>query len=162
MSDKQNTDQELLSFINEARRFLGAIDSPEWIGSAELTDAEHIEEMTSILRISREAHDLPERTVMHSVRSSRTGLIMASTGHTPRAADRARFLTGLLTALPRLLEGIEASLVREALTEVRINELIQSNNDKLFENRDQRQTIRQLQAQVGHLLSTIPTPVEAS
>jgi hypothetical protein len=141
MSDKQNKDQELLSFVNEARRFLGAIDSPEWVGSAELTDAEHIEEMSSILRLSRASHDLPERTVMHSVRSFKTGLIMAATGHTPRAADRARFLTGLLTALPRLLEGIETSLA---------------------ENREQRQTIRQLQAQVDHLLSTIPSPVEAS
>jgi len=162
MSDKHNTDQELLSFINEARRFLEPIDKPEWVGSAELTDAEHIAEMTTILEISRKEHELPERTVMHSVRAEGTGLMMAVTGNTPRAADRARFLTGLLTALPRLLEGIEASMVREALMEGRIKELIESNNEKLFENRAQRDMIRQLRAQVRHLLSTIPTPVEAS
>ena len=129
MSDKHNTDQELLSFINEARRFLEPIDKPEWVGSSELTDAEHIAEMTTILEISRKAHELPERTVMHSVRAEGTGLMMAVTGNTPRAADRARFLTGLLTALPRLLEGIEASMVREALMEGRIKELIESNNE---------------------------------
>ena len=162
MSDKQNTDQELLSFISVSRRFLEAINSPEWVASAEQTDADHIAEMASILSISRVSHDLAEKTVMHSVRSAETGMTLVATGNTPRAADRAKFLTGLLTALPRLLDGIEASLVRETLMEARINELIQSNNDKLFENSDQQQKIQQLRAQVDHLLSTIPTPAEAA
>lgn len=38
----------------------------------------------------------------------------------------------------------------------RVDELLQSNNEKLFENREQRQTIRKLQAQVAFLLETIP------
>ena len=162
MSDKQNADQGLISFINKSRRFLSLIGTPEWVVSAELTDAEHLEEMSSNLRITRERHELPERTVMSSVWSAETELTMAITGNTPSADERARFLTGLLTALPHLLEGIEASMVREAMMDGRIKELIQSNNDKLFENRNQRKTIRQLQAQVEHLLSTIPTNPEKS
>jgi hypothetical protein len=32
---------------------------------------------------------------------------LALTGNTPDAAERARFLTGLMQALPRLLQAIE-------------------------------------------------------
>jgi hypothetical protein len=156
MSDKNNTDQELLSFIREARRFLKFVQHPEWVGSAENTDAEHIAEFTTTLGISRESKCLPEKTVMHQVRSTETGLVLAITGNTPDAAERARFLTGMIAALPRLLEGIEAFMVRDVFMGARIKELLESNNEKLFENREQRQTILQLQAQVDLLLKAIP------
>lgn len=156
MNDNQNTQQELLSFIREARRFMQTIENPEWVGSVALTDEEHLAELAEQLRVSRNVHVLPEKTEMHSVRAAGTGLVYAFTGNTALAAQRARFLTGLLTSLPRLLEGIEASLVREVFMDARINELLESNNEKLFENRAQRQTIRQLQAQVELLLKSIP------
>lgn len=159
MTDKNDT-QELLSFISEARRFMKSITEPEWTCSQLLTDDDHLSEMKAQLECSRNVHSLPEKTEMHSVRSAGTGLVYAYTGNTPNAADRARFLTGLLTALPRLLEGIEASLVREAFMDARIKELIESNNEKLMENREQRQEIRQLKAQVDLLLKSIPVEPE--
>lgn len=161
MSDKNNTDQELLSFIREARRFLRLVQNPEWVVSAENTDAEHIDELTATLAISRESSNLPEKTVMHKVQNAQTGLILAITGNTPDAAERARFLTGIIAALPRLLEGIEAFMVRDAFMQARIKELLESNNDKLFENREQRTLIRQLEAQVAFLLKSIPAEPEA-
>ncbi|WP_316196718.1 hypothetical protein [Bradyrhizobium sp. SZCCHNS3053] len=106
MSEIQNTHQELLSFVREARRFLKLIETPTWVGSAELTDEEHVEEMRDHLQKSRERFNLPERTVMHSVRNEE-GLVLAMTGNTANAAARARFLTGLMQALPRLLDAIE-------------------------------------------------------
>jgi hypothetical protein len=160
MSDKHNTDQELLSFISEARRFLKFVPNPEWVASAENRDAEHIAEFTTTLAISRESKSLSEKTVMHQVRSSETGLVLAITGNTSDAAPRARFLTGMIAAMPRLLEGIEASMVRDAFAQERIKELLESNNDKLTENREQRQTIRQLKAQVDLLLKSIPVEPE--
>jgi hypothetical protein len=161
MSDKQNTDQELLSFVREARKFLKFVADPEWAGSAELTDDEQIEEMKTHLAKTRELIVLPEKTVMHSVRNTQTGLVLALTGITPDAAERARFLTGLMQALPRLLEAIEDSFVDAAFANERIKELITSNNEKLFENRAQREQIRQLQAQVELLLKSIPLKSEA-
>jgi hypothetical protein len=107
MADKQNTDQELLSFIREARHFLKYVESPGWVGSAELADEDHVAELATSLSLSRERLGLPETTVMHSVRNTQTGLILALTGNTPDAAERARFLTGLMQALPRLLQAIE-------------------------------------------------------
>ena len=107
MSDQENTDQELLSFIREARSFLKFVESPGWFGSAELTDLDHVAEMATSLSLTRERVNLPEMTVMHSVRNTETGLILALTGNTPDAAERARFLTGLMRAMPRLLEAIE-------------------------------------------------------
>jgi hypothetical protein len=160
MSDKNNTDQELLSFIREARRFLKFVQSPEWVGSAENTDAEHLAELTTTLAISRESKNLPEKTVMHQIRSTETGLVLAITGNTPDAAERARFLTGMISAMPRLLEGIEAFMVRDVFMQSRIKELLESNNDMLFENREQRADIRQLKAQVEFLLKTIPAEPE--
>jgi hypothetical protein len=156
MSDKNNTDQELLSFIREARRFLKFVQHPEWVGSAENTDAEHLAELSTTLTISRESLNLSEKTVMHQVRSTETGLVLAITGNTPDAAERARFLTGMIAAMPRLLEGIEAFMVRDVFMQARIEELLESNNDKLIENREQRHTILQLQAQVNFLLKSIP------
>lgn len=110
MSDKQNTEQELLSFIREARKFMDLVESPTWAGSAELTDEEQLAEMATHLAKSRERFNLPERTVMHSVRNAED-LVLALTGNTPAAAERARFLTGLLTALPRLLDAIEERII---------------------------------------------------
>jgi hypothetical protein len=162
MSDKQNTDQELLSFVREARKFLRFVENPEWVGSAELTDEDQISEMKTHLSKTRERTRLPEKTVMHSVRNSETGLVLAMTGNTPDAAERARFLTGLMRSMPRLLEAIEESFVREAFADDRIKELIASNNEKLFENRAQRDQIRQLQAQVNLLLKAIPVRPEAA
>jgi hypothetical protein len=161
MSDKQNTDQELLSFVREARKFLKFVTDPEWAGSAELTDDEQIEEMKIHLAKTRELIALPEKTVMHSVRNTKTGLVLAMTGITPDAAERARFLTGLMQALPRLLEAIEGSFVDAAFANERIKELITSNNEKLFENRAQRDEIRQLKAQVELLLKSIPLKSES-
>ncbi|WP_029081155.1 hypothetical protein [Bradyrhizobium sp. th.b2] len=161
MSDKQNTAQELLSFIREARKFLRFVENPEWAGSAELTDVEHLDEMKTHLEKTRGRIDMPEKTVMHFVRNSETGLVLAMTGNTPEAAERARFLTGLMTSLPRLLQAIEESFVDAAFAEDRIKELITSNNEKLFENRGQRDEIRQLKAQVDLLLKSIPVPPEA-
>ncbi|SDH37957.1 hypothetical protein [Bradyrhizobium ottawaense] len=160
MSDKHNTDQELLSFISEARRFLKFVSSPEWAASAENTDAEHIADLTMTLALSRESKSLPEKTVMHQVRCSETGLVLAIAGNTPAAAARARFLTGMIAAMPRLFEGIEAFMVRDVFMQDRVRELLESNNDKLNENRAQRAVIRQLQAQVDHLLKTIPAEPE--
>jgi hypothetical protein len=162
MSDKQNTDQELLSFVREARKFLRFVEDPEWVGSAELTDDEQIGEMQVHLSKTRDRTLLPEKTVMHSVRNGKTGLVLAMTGNTPDAAERARFLTGLMRSMPRLLEAIEESFVREAFAEDRIKELISSNNEKLFENRAQRDVIRQLKAQVDLLLKAVPIPPEDS
>lgn len=162
MSDKQNKDQELLSFVNQAKLFLKYVRNPEWSGSAELTDAEHVEEMRTHLALTRDRVDLPEKTTMHSVRDSETGLVLALTGHTKEAAERARFLTGLMFALPRLLQAIEDSFVDAAFAEERIKDLIASNNEKLFENRAQRDEIRQLKAQVDLLLKSIPIPPEAA
>ena len=110
MSDKQGSEQELLSFIREARRFLKFVESPVWAGSAELTDEEHLAETRTILEKSRDRFDLPERTVMHSVRNDK-GLVLALTGNTPNASERARFLTGMITALPRLLDLIEERVI---------------------------------------------------
>jgi hypothetical protein len=108
MLDQQNS--ELLSFIREARRFLQFVESPVWAGSAELTDEEHLAETRTHLEKSRERFDLPERTVMHSVRNDE-GLVLALTGNTPNAAERARFLTGMISALPRLLDLIEERVI---------------------------------------------------
>ena len=110
MSDKENTDQELLSFIREARKFLKYVESPGWVGSAELADEDHVAELATSLSLSRERLGLPEETVMHSVRNTKTGLILALTGNTPDAAEPARFLTGLMQALPRLLDAIEQKI----------------------------------------------------
>ena len=109
MSDEHNTDRELLSFVREAREFLKYVESPGWVGSAELTDEDHVAELATTLSVSRERLNLPQETVMHSVRNTKTGLILALTGNTPDAAERAKFLTGLMQALPRLLEAIEES-----------------------------------------------------
>jgi len=162
MPDKQNTDQEMLSFVREARTFLKFVKDPEWVGSAELTDAEHIDEMKVQLEKTRELVDLPEKTVMHSVRIEESGLTLAITGNTPDAAVRARFLTGMMRSLPRVLDAVEDLIARETFAEQRINELIASNNEKLFENRAQRDQIRQLKAQVDLLLKSIPIPPEAA
>jgi len=162
MSDKQNTQQELLSFVREARKFLKFVEKPEWVGSAELTDAEHIDEMKVHLEKTRARIEMPEKTVMHTVSNADTGFVLAMTGNTPEAAERARFLTGLMTALPRLLDAIEESFVDAAVAEERVKELIASNNEKLFENRGQRDEIRQLKAQVDLLLKSIPIPPEAA
>jgi hypothetical protein len=162
MSDKQNTDQELLSFVREARKFLNFIADPEWTGSAELTDEGHVEEMKIQLAKTRELVPLPEKTVMYSVRSAESGLVLAQTGNTPKAAERSRFLTGLMRSMPRLLDAIEELFVREAFAEDRFKELIASNNEKLFENRAQRDEIRQLKAQVDLLLKSIPVADEAT
>jgi hypothetical protein len=161
MSDKQNTDQEMLSFISEARKFLKFVQNPEWSGSAELTDDEQLDEMKTHLAKTRERSSLPDKTVMHSVRDSETGLVLAMTGNTPEAAERARFLTGLMRSLPRLLGAIEDSFVDAAFANERIKELITSNNEKLFENRAQRDDIRQLKAQVDLLLKAVQIPPEA-
>jgi hypothetical protein len=162
MSDKQNTDQELLSFVREARKFLKFVDHPEWGSSEELTDDQLLDEMKTHLAQTRERIDMPEKTRMHSVYNAETGLVLAMTGNTPDAAERARFLTGLMSALPRLLEAIEESFVQAAFAEERIKELISSNNEKLFENRAQRDRIRQLQAQVELLLKSIPLKPETA
>lgn len=160
MTDKNNETQELLSFINEARRFMKTIVDPEWVCTEPLPDEVHLEELQQQMNCSRSLHSLPERTEMHSVRAAGSGLVYAYTGNTPLAAERARFLTGLLTSLPRLLEGMEAFMVRDVFMEARIKELIESNNEKLMENRAQRQEIQQLKAQVDHLLKTIPVEPE--
>ncbi|WP_439357960.1 hypothetical protein [Bradyrhizobium sp. DASA03007] len=162
MSDKQNTDQEMLSFVREARKFLKFVQDPEWTGSAELTDDQHVEEMKTHLAKTRERIELPEKTVMHSVRGAESGLVLAMTGNTPDAAERARFLTGLMRSLPRLLEAIEDYFIRESVADDRIKELISSNNEKLFENRAQRDEIRQLKAQVDLLLKSIPIKPETA
>jgi hypothetical protein len=161
MSEKQNTEQEMLSFIREARKFLNLVESPFWAVSEAMTDVAHLEETATHLVKTRELFSLPETTVMNSVRNSETGLVLAITGNTPAAAERARFLTGLMSALPRLLDEIEESFVRETFAEDRIKELITSNNEKLFENRAQRDEIRQLKAQVDLLLKSIPIPTQA-
>lgn len=160
MADKQNTDQEMLSFVREARKFLRFVADPEWTGSAELTDEGHVEEMKTHLAKTRERVALTEKTVMHSVRNSENGLVLAMTGNTPDAAERARFLTGLMRSMPRLLDAIEENFVREAFADDRIKELIASNNEKLFENRAQRDEIRQLKAQVELLLKAVPIKPE--
>jgi hypothetical protein len=64
--------------------------------------------------------------------------------------------------MPRLLDAIEELFVREAFAEDRVKELIASNNEKLFENRAQRDEIRQLKAQVDLLLKSIPVADEAT
>jgi hypothetical protein len=110
LSDKENTDQELLSFVREARKFLKYVESPGWVGSAELTDEDHVAELATSLSLSRARLGLPAETVMHSVRNTKTGLILALTGNTPDAAERARFLTGLMQSLPRLLDAIEQKI----------------------------------------------------
>jgi hypothetical protein len=161
MSDKQNTDQEMLSFVREARKFLKFVADPEWVGSAELTDEGHVDEMKTHLAKTRENTSLPEKTVMHSVRIAGNGLVLAMTGNTPDAAERARFLTGMMRSLPRVLDAVEDLLVDATVAEDRIKELITSNNEKLFENRAQRDEIRQLKAQVDLLLKSIPIPPEA-
>jgi len=61
-----------------------------------------------------------------------------------------------------VLDAVEDLIARETFAEQRINELIASNNEKLFENRAQRDQIRQLKAQVDLLLKSIPIPPEAA
>jgi hypothetical protein len=114
MSDQDNKTQELVSFIREARKFLKYVESPGWFGSAEGTDQTHIDDLKTQLELTRERLELPEETVMHSVRNTKTGLVLAYTGNTPDAAERARFLTGLMHALPGLLETIEECVTKVA------------------------------------------------
>jgi hypothetical protein len=114
MSDQDNKTQELISFIREARKFLTYVELPGWFGSAEGSDQVHIEGLKRQLQLTRDRLDLPDTTVMHSVRNTKTGLVLAYTGNTPDAAERARFLTGLMEALPRLLETIEECVTKAA------------------------------------------------
>jgi hypothetical protein len=113
MSDTDNKTQELISFVREARKFLKYVESPGWYGSVEGPDQVHIDDLKTQLELTRERLCLPDATVMHSVRNTKTGLVLAYTGNTPDAAERARFLTGLMQALPSLLETIESCVTRK-------------------------------------------------
>ena len=107
MSDTDNRTQELISFVREARKFLKYVESPGWFGSNEASDQAHIAELKQQLELTRERLGLPDETVMHSIVNTKTGLLLAYTGNTPDAAERARFLTGLMQSLPSLLTIIE-------------------------------------------------------
>jgi hypothetical protein len=145
-----------LGFIAEARRLLTNFKDPIWAGSESKSDEDHVKEFTAILAKTRETHpDLEATTVMNSV-CDETGLVIVLTGNTPEAGQRAKLIAGLLHSVRGMLDDWEVLILLNAQQEARIEELLVSNNEKLMENRAQRETIRKLQAKIDWLLEQIP------
>jgi hypothetical protein len=114
MTDQDDITQAKLSFIREARRYQQLFQNVAWTATADQTDADHVAWLTKTLASTRENVDLPETTMLNAVTDSETGLVLALTGNTPDAADRARFLAGLLQALPHILDEFERLLEADA------------------------------------------------
>jgi hypothetical protein len=147
------------NFIQEARRVLAFFQNPVWSSSEARTDEEHVNDFAENVVTTRERFpELPEKTEMHMVINDDGDQILALTGFSPEAAERARAICAFLRSMPHILLDMEHAIHLEE----RVDELLKSNNEKLLENRDQRATIRKLEAQVAFLLNKIPVPVEAS
>lgn len=156
MGDKQNADQELASFVRQAKTYLKYIENPVWHASGDLTDENHAFDLFLRLAEARRKEGLPDHTSMHSICNKETGETLLLVGNTPEAEERAKFLTCMMAALPRLLECIDVLQVCEQELAGRVTELTESNDRKLMENREQRKQIYQLEQRVDSLLKIIP------
>jgi hypothetical protein len=139
-------------FISEARRILAFVSEPSWLVTEPQSDEAHLAILKGMLSDTRESHpSLPVETIMNFVNRG-DGKLIAITGHTEEAAQRAAFIAGIIRALPKMLEAVEDNIVLRE----RVDALLKHNNQQLFEMRDQRAAIRKLAGQVTWLLQHIP------
>jgi hypothetical protein len=151
--------EQKLNEIDEARRMMEFISEPVWSQTKEQTDAEHLKDYEGTLKRTRESFpEMPASTAMNFITLGETGIVLAYVGHSPTSADRARAMVGFLKSMPTVFDNIIEMMGNEIWLRRRCDELLVHNNEQLEENRMQRQNIRQLRAQVEHLLSTIPIP----
>jgi hypothetical protein len=147
--------------LENARRMLEFVSTPVWAQTAEQTDAQHVEDYADTLKMTRQAFpEMPELTAMNCILREDTQLVLAYVGNSPTSVDRAKAMVGFLASMPQVIDQFLEGIADEIMLRKRVDELLEHNSNQLFENRAQRQQIRQLQAQVDHLLKTIPTPVE--
>src|SRR6266446_1322014 len=107
MADHDNAYQEKVSFVREARRMMPLFKDPKWVASSEQEDERHVIDAAEAICDTRQNHpNLPEMTTMHMVLGE-GDKILAHIGNTPDAAERAKFITGLLHCLPRILNEFE-------------------------------------------------------
>lgn len=81
--------------------------------------------------------------------------VLAFTGNTPRAPDRARALVGFLRNMPFLLDSVEELIELRRIHSKRVSELIEHNTAQLLENRAQRATIRSLKLRDEWMLNKL-------
>lgn len=136
-------------FIAECRRVIPFFGQPEWMTTDSQSDDDHVSDFSLMLNDTREDHNPSEKTEMHYVRDSVTGRTLAIVGNTDDASERARGLTGILRSLPAILD----SWMR---AEERVNELLESNNEKLTEVRTLRAKVRALEDRQKWLIDHIP------
>ena len=139
-----------LDFIKEARRVLALFQDPVWAATDEKSDEEHVADFVETLAKTREHFDLPEKTAINAVLGE-DDTILAMAGNSPESSERARAIVGFLHSMPYLLNEVERALHLDE----RIIELLQSNNEKLIENRAQRATIRTYEARESWLLEKL-------
>lgn len=155
--------ETILSWIQEAREQLALFGTPVWGSTDAQTDADHIADLSKMLQQGRERFLLNDKTEMHSLRlmgEDGVSYVTCLTGNTPFSGPRARALAGYLMSMPFMLDMMEdvvnGKIISADLDQERIKELIESNNEKLFENRAQRVEIKKLEAQVAWLMERIP------
>jgi hypothetical protein len=149
------TKEQKIAFIKEARRLLALFHDPVWAVTPEQTDEEHLAEYNSTLARTREHFSsLPTNTAMNAVMGE-GDTILAFTGNSPDAPDRARAIVGFVHSMPYLLNSLEALLAINETFDKRVTELIEHNTAQLMENREQRRTIRALQAREKWLLEKL-------
>lgn len=153
----EKTDVEVkLDFIAEARRLLSFFKNPEWVVTSERADDHQLTEYAHELSKARGYFTgLPESTSMNMVMGA-NDVVIAITGSSEESAERAKAIVGFLLVMPDILDDMTESIEKDEASKARITELIQHNNAQLFENRAQREVIRQLKIKIDWLLEQIP------
>ncbi|MEH2517354.1 hypothetical protein V1279_002927 [Bradyrhizobium sp. AZCC 1610] len=147
---------ELGEWIAQAKQFLPLFRDPIWAGTGEQNDREHLRDYANTLAKTRATFDLlPAETVMNFI-VDEDDKVIAFTGNSPDAADRAKAIVGFIRAMPEIIHKLEEFRALVPDFGARIAELIEHNNDQLMENRAQREIIRQQKAQIDFLLSKVP------
>jgi signal transduction histidine kinase len=146
------TDMNFQEFAAEARRLLPLVAGATWAASEMKPAYQHACDISDMFYDGQpDSHPLVQ-SEMHLL-INQDGKTLAIIGNTISSNERARFLAGLIHSLPTLLEFVENHTDEQK--DARIIELIKSNNEKLFENRKQREEIRALKAREARLLTLI-------
>jgi hypothetical protein len=142
--------------LENARRMLEFVSTPVWAQTAEQTDAQHVEDYADTLKRTRETFpEMPELTAMNCILREDTQLVLAYVGNSPTSVDRASAMVGFLASMPQVIDQFLEGIADEIWLRRRCDELLEHNNEQLFENRAQRRTIVSLKAREAWLLEKL-------
>lgn len=149
------TDEQIISFLSQLRNSLHLFKDPVWAATEEMSFEQHVSEFRDQLTKTIVHFDLPEETTMHYVVSGQDGPILFCSGNAPNSGERSRILTGVLTALPAVVQEVQDLITIKNMQSERINELLEENNKKLFEIRALRAELKRYKANQEWLLDKI-------